>query len=413
MTTQDAGVRYRFAYHAIRWHWQNSPRSRSRRCVPANSDFESVTDHNHLIDVFRDLRRDHGTAPGIDGVRYRDLSPSEAGSIFRAYSDALRARTYLPSEHRIVWVPKRSGGERELRLRGIVHRVISSAVAQSLSSTLEARYHPSSYAYRTGRSHMDLLAVLLRDIRRLDRWFIAQADIHKAFDFVRIDDAVRDFSTVTADESLLWLIETILRGHEGAAHRVGIDQGDPLSPAALNLRCTVASDTVLLGGGSSSSPGYRFSDNYLWLCRDMTEAREVQSRAQELLMAHGFELKASEPVNLRRQGSHVEFLGFSIRAHAGAPVLSLGPDARTNLDDSLKQAHESRYPEETALAASIGWINSYAPAFDATGADKAFNIVIRAANGFGFAGIVKRPLLTQAFDRGMAAWSAVVRRRGT
>jgi len=338
---------------------------------PIQPSFAEMVDPENLLRVYRARRSFAGAAPGLDELTWDNFSIREAGRAFRTLSQMIQNRTYLPQPPRPVDIPKPDGDYRRLLLRSILDRTISAAVLERISPLGEALFLPGLMAYRRNRSVHLTIALLATWIERYGRFVVAQADIRKAFDNVPIRDAVLDYQHLVADADLRWLIGTILRGHEGEARTIGIDQGDPLSPFALNLRLHAATDLSLQRAADTGGPLWlRFADNYLLLCQSDTEGRESISRLANLLRGAGLELKATSIhiTDLRREGAWTEVLGFSLSLGAARRVeVAMGTQALRGLRDALELAHLEAEPSLAAEAVLIGWLRAVGPALGDVG----------------------------------------------
>ena len=95
----------------------------------------------------------NGGAPGVDGMRVEDLArDAEHCERWLAMLESeLRARTYLPSPVRRVYIPKADGKKRPLGIPTVRDRVVQTAVVLLLLPIFEADFHENSYAYRPKR----------------------------------------------------------------------------------------------------------------------------------------------------------------------------------------------------------------------------------------------------------------------
>jgi hypothetical protein len=360
--------RYRFGIHGQPWfdrHGLRTSRRRPRAARAAGSAFRDLADTENLLAVFDDLRRTRGLAPGIDGLSYADFSRSEIAGILRSVSRAIIAGTYRPQATRTVPIDKPNGGRRELHLPTIVDRVVASAVTRYLTPVIDSQFSPRSFGFRPRRGIRSLLVGLERLILGERLVVLAQDDIRQAFDNVPIDLALECFARHVSDADLLNLVGVILRGHAGHEKAVGIDQGNPLSPLALNVvldhvldRPSVADPTRIVV--------LRYADNIIVVARTVAEARCTLERTAELLIPHGFTLKgeANRPNILTRQGAHGETLGFRIGMGIGRLRIALGTEAFGNLERALERAHTTVDPPSVAKEVIRGWISSYGPGFE-------------------------------------------------
>jgi len=253
---------------------------------------DRIIDHENLLAVYRQMEHEAGQAPGADGIRFGDLGRSERADVLRAVSRELSAGTYCPGPPRYRDVPKDAGGTRRLTIRSAVDRTVSRAVLIGIEPVLDARMNECSMGFRPRRSIYHLLAALEAAVISQGRWFVGTDDVRKAFDNVVVADAVRAFRRHIPDEATVQLIETILRGNDGAARRFGVDQGDPLSPLALNLLLDQVLDRPLTAA-HPGTPYWRYADNLVWASQYVSEGRDLLQQAHQLLDATGLVFRQS------------------------------------------------------------------------------------------------------------------------
>jgi hypothetical protein len=230
-----------------------------------------------------------------------------------------------------------------------------------------------------------MLAQLERTMIEHNRWVLATDDIHHAFDSVVIEDVLADHRRHLDQPAIIALVDSVLRGHEGQARKVGIDQGGAYSPTALNARLHFAHD---LDFDRDHHPfWYRYADNLVYLCQDVSEGEKMMEKARGLLVKAGFTLKGEDgpPTDLR-QGNSVQLLGFTLSLHPqeGHLVLEIGKDAWSGLEQALERAHAEDNPPDTALAVIRGWINAYGPAFEGRWMSTIPQQVLDTATYYGF-----------------------------
>jgi hypothetical protein len=270
------------------WRWavergyeRRRRRRAARRAGPGRPPgLEEVADAEHLLAVFEDLRRHAGPAPGPDGLRYSDLSRSEAAKLLREISRLIRAGSYRPGETRLVFVPKPGGGRRGLRLGSVLDRAVAAALHRSLEPFWEGVFLGGSHGFRPGRSAWGLLADLAAVAAAEGRWVLATADVRRAFDEVRVGMAL-EYHAGHLDPPLLGLVGAVLRGAAGPAREVGIDQGSPYSPAALNVYLHHAHD-VAFEQRRGDPVWLRYADDLTYLCRTAPEGRQALDLSKRL-----------------------------------------------------------------------------------------------------------------------------------
>ncbi len=135
-----------------------------------------LTDPEHLLKVFLDMRADQGPGAGCDGLSYRDFSIPEIGRALLHVTEEIVRGNYSADPERILRIRKPSGGTRELRLATIVDRVVVTALARECRGPLEALLSETSYGNRRGCSRFDALARLALEIRE-DHSALVEEDI--------------------------------------------------------------------------------------------------------------------------------------------------------------------------------------------------------------------------------------------
>ena len=387
--------RYRFSRHGRPWWTYPRIGFGQRRSGTFERPFkfstgeeiklEPIIHPENLLAVYSRMEHEAGQAPGPDGVHFGDLGRRERADILRAVGRALADGTYRPGQARHCDIPKPAGGTRTLTIRNTIDRVISKAVLIAIDPVIDPHLADCSMGFRPGRSIDRLLAELEANVVNEERWIIVTDDIRKAFDYVPVQSAINAIRRHIPDEATMELIEKIIRGHNGAARQTGIDQGDPLSPLVLNILLDQVLDRPL----QAANPGiplWRYADNLVWCCQSVSEGRCILQQARQLLDAAGFGLKADlGPVDLRRQGAHVELLGYRISRHSKTQLhFELTKDAWRNLKQSLIAAHEASHPARTANVVICGWLESYGPVFGGDVKREILDKVRRIAIGVGF-----------------------------
>lgn len=197
-----------------------------------------------------------------------------------------------------------------------------------------------------------------------ERFVVALDDVPKVFDNVVPKDVMEDHRRYIKNRSLLALIEQVLRGGDDENRSLGIHQGDPYSPIALNVRLHHAYD-VPFSRKRRYPPAFRYADNLCYLCASVSEGTQVLDSARLLLAKAGLTLKGEDgpPTDLL-QGGTVQLLSFSLSVENGRPYLGLGKAVWTSLEQDLNYAHDDPHPPDAAQRVVTGWIESHGPAFE-------------------------------------------------
>jgi hypothetical protein len=341
--------------------------------------FEQVIHPEHLLEIYRDLKRHNGPAPGIDRFSYSDYSITEIAAVLRAVCQLIRRGDYLPSPSLVFPIAKDDGSTRELRLRTIIDRIISTAVNRIIMQAAERILRPCCFAYRPGLGTWDMLAAIEIAVLHRQCHFFEQDDVRRAFDNVPIALAVCVCQALTPDARLRQLIETILRGHD-TSRTIGIEQGDPLSPVVLNLVMHSVLDLLLTTAVQDGSPLYlRYADNLVVLGRSALDVTQSLDLARQRLGQHGMLLKGEDEglTYLRRPGAQVTLLGTKLSLEGTS--LRYQPADPRGLRTALDEIWQSPDPRLAAKEVMQGWVTAQGMCVESAGAEGLVGMVRKAA----------------------------------
>jgi RNA-directed DNA polymerase len=403
--TMLGGRRCRLTDSPADYFWRR--RGRQARRWPATvPTVEQVVDVGNLLSVYHRLRREAGQAPGIDGLRYDELSTSEAAAVLRKVARSVRDGSYRPHPCRQVRIPKKGGDHRVLRLRVIADRVVAAALHEALTPYWETVFTEHSHGFRPGRGVWTLLAALETDMYRSNRYVLVNEDVHRAFDSLRLDLLVQHHQRYIGDQALMRLITTILHGPDEERRTIGIDQGSAYSPTALVLYLHQTLQHPLVQE-RHHLPEYVYADNLVRLCSDMTEGHQTINQLQQLLHAAGLQMKGENhvPVNLRA-GDQTDLLGYTISLHQGVVTYALADDAWQELDESLEESHQTDNPPETAHNAINGWITWCGPAYSERSAPHLTRRILHLLRRYGFGDIITTESIRQTWWTSWQRWQA-------
>ena len=340
-------------------------------------DFEAIAHHENFMRIWEQLKGKPRKAAGLDDFRCEDYTKSELAKVVRTLQTLIRNGTYKPGPSRRVSWPKPGGnGTRDIDIRNVPDRVVSLAVAKPISKALESILLPTCFAYRPNKSSLDLLAQLRHRIESTGMTVVAQDDIRNAFGSLDIGRVRSDFASELLPPEihaqLLRLMSAIWRGN--MRRQIGIEQGDPLSPFTLNLRLHYCRDLPfhLTTDPDNQTWNARFSDNLVYQAGSVSEGLRALERDRRILAGTEFCLKGENnyPVDLRRQGSSIEVLGFKIRMSNARVLFDLGKRAINNLSHALANASTKPDPIRMCKHVLTGWIMEYGAAFDSYGPER-------------------------------------------
>ena len=178
-----------------------------------------------------DRVRANAGASGGDNVTIERFAAAADHRIRRLAYD-LRSGRYVPGPFRRVYIPKDSGGFRQLDIPCVADRIVQAAAALVLDPILDAEMEPSSFAYRRGKSVAQAVARIAA-LRRAGFTHVVDGDIRSCFENIPHEPLILRLERSVNDPVLVDLIWLWIEAFSPAGK--GIPQGSPISPLLANL----------------------------------------------------------------------------------------------------------------------------------------------------------------------------------
>nr|MDO8086858.1 reverse transcriptase domain-containing protein [Candidatus Sigynarchaeum springense] len=192
-----------------------------------------------LLAVRRVTEHNRGRlTPGIDGV----VCIKDADKV--ALVESLRSKKYNPVPSRVVWIPKPNVGQRRLGILTMLDRAKQAIVMCAMDPEWEAKFEPHSFGYRPGRSAIDAVQYIGKDLMHYKGYkphpgWVLDADISKCFDNIDHDALLAKIK----GSPFYSLIQRWLKS--GAISDIGFEetergtpQGGVISPLLANIALT-------------------------------------------------------------------------------------------------------------------------------------------------------------------------------
>lgn len=282
---------------------------RPRRPLPPRR-FDELADGEYLLATWRSMRATAGDAAGVDGLEPKQVLPRDAAQITRSLAQSLHAGTYRPSTTRPVDIPKRSGtGVRTLQIATWTDRLVARALLEHVQPLWEPEFAARSWGFRPGRGVRQALLSLLEDLQRHpEARVLATDDVQNAFDHVPVPFVLehhrrQQTKCNQVDPQIITLLEQVLS--PGPSGNVGVAQGSPLSPWALNVTLHVLHDLQQ----PVDSLWHRYADNLLYVAPTVEHVQAQLDHSTRQLASQNLTLSKRQVARLDR-GESLEYLGY-------------------------------------------------------------------------------------------------------
>jgi len=270
------------------------------------------------------LSKQHGGAPGVDGVTFADIEAAGVERWLAAVQEALRTETYRPQPVRRVLIPKPGGtGERPLGIPVIQDRVVQTAALLILQPIFEADLDPTAYGYRPGRTALEAVQAVHRALCA-GHTEVIDADVSSYFDSIPHADLMKSLARRLSDRRMLRLLKRWLkvpvadraddggwRFSGGKRSTRGTPQGGVVSPALANLYMNRYLKVFRLRG-LDRRYGARlvnYADDFVVLCR--YGAAEVLAQTRQWFTQMGLTLNERKTRVVDGRTESFTFLGYT------------------------------------------------------------------------------------------------------
>jgi RNA-directed DNA polymerase len=270
------------------------------------------------------LAKQHGGAPGLDGVTFEDIEAAGLERWLAAVGEALRTGTYRAQPVRRVLIPKPGGtGERPLGIPVIRDRVVQTAALLNLQPIFEADLEPTAYGYRPGRTALEAVQGVHRALCD-GHTEVIDGDVSQYFDTIPHADLMKSLARRISDRQMLrllkmWLKAPVAEQTAGGGWRFrggkrvtcGTPQGGVVSPLLANVYMNRYLKVFRLRG-LDRRYGARlvnYADDFVVLCR--TGAVEVLAQSRRWFTHMGLTLNEQKTRVCDGRREAFTFLGYT------------------------------------------------------------------------------------------------------
>jgi RNA-directed DNA polymerase len=283
--------------------------------------YDKVYRADVLEEAYRRAKANRGS-PGVDGQTFEQIEESGRERWLGKLREELAQETYRPEPVRRVMIPKVGGGERPLGIPTIKDRVAQTAAKLILEPIFEADFRDEAYGYRPGRSALDAVRVVHRELKK-GHTQVLDADLSKYFDTIPHAELMTSVARRIADGRVLHLVKMWLKTpvqekdeqgrlklSGGAESKQGTPQGGVISPLLANIYIN-----RLLKAFAQSDLGERrgakivnYADDFVVVSRK--GANEVLERVKQWVPKLGLKLNEQKTCIRDARKESFKFLGY-------------------------------------------------------------------------------------------------------
>ena len=381
---------------------------------------------NKLVSVRRVAQQNTGAStPGVDHVLAK--TPATRGQLV----DALRTVHKIKANPvRRIYIPKANGKQRPLGIPTMLDRAVQAAVKNAMEPEWEARFEPTSYGFRPGRSAQDAMQKIYQNTRSgCRKQWVVDADIKGCFDNIDHEKLLTALGTFPANREVqVWLKAGYMEDGVWRPTDTGTPQGGVISPLLANVALHGLDETLGIRyhrtrEGHLRTYGdrawVRYADDFVVFCKTREDAEKVVEILRDWLAERGLTL-SEEKTRIVHLSEGFDFLGFNVRQYrtgrTRTGTVTLIKPSKKSVKNVRKRlagiwaTAGSRPLRDTILALNAvvrGWSNYHRSAVSAktfSSLDhwmfqKAYSLVVKRHRGKGKWWVVNRYFARRGGDR--------------
>jgi RNA-directed DNA polymerase len=271
---------------------------------------DKVSSLRNLKSAFTQVKRNEGSA-GVDHVTI-GMFEAHLEENLKHLAVSLHEGSYKPQAIRRVWIEKPGSKEkRPLGIPTVRDRVVQAALRNVLEPIFERDFAAQSYGFRPGRGTKDALR-RVAELLKAGYVHVVDADLQSYFDTIPTQPLMELVRAKVADSKVVELLEAylgqeVMESAKGWTPERGTPQGAVISPLLSNIYLDPLDHRM-------AQLGYemvRYADDFVILCRSLSEAQRALAEVEEWSTAAGLRLHPEKTriVDVTQRGG-IDFLGY-------------------------------------------------------------------------------------------------------
>lgn len=273
------------------------------------------------------LRQAYHEIPGSKAVGTDRITKDEYGrnleDNLHNLHQRMRKMAYIPSDARLVLIPKFDGGTRPIAISNFEDKLVQKIAADILTAVYDRSFKRFSFGFRPKKSCHAAISYLYNKLKKSNHSIVVDVDLKSFFNTIDHKLLVRVIQQRIRDKTLLRYLVRMLKAGilvEGISQKAetGTPQGSIVSPVLANIFLHVVLDEWFektikpeLGGEL-----VRYADDFVVVFSSKDKANEFMGRLEERLNSYQLSLnqEKTKVINFNRDDPEREtfdFLGFT------------------------------------------------------------------------------------------------------
>lgn len=319
--------------------------------------WDRLTSWENLWEAWNRVAGKSNTA-GVDGITLHVFEREVTDHLMDLQRD-LKEDLYAPMPVKKITIEKSPGKKREIGILTVRDRIVHQALLQVLDPIFEPRFLDNCYAYRPGRSGLQLVKDIENKLKEGYKWSL-KMDIDSFFDTMDHVLLLGELCKEIDEVEVLNLVEKSLKAHvfddmSLELKEEGTVQGSSLSPLLSNIYLNPFDRAAFAQGFCY----YRYSDDLLFLAKTKGEIL----RARNFALKHIADLKLSfrkDKITIKDvDEEELTFVGYSFKSGKKAVSNKAITSWRERIEAILQQ--ELTFSEKLGKLEEfwVGWKNYY------------------------------------------------------